>query len=45
MGTKSAILIAGGAAQQLGFVPKLSELAPLIRSAWAWRQTAHPRLV
>ncbi|NPU11101.1 UDP-glucose 4-epimerase GalE [Bradyrhizobium sp. 83002] len=31
------------AAQQLGFMPKRSDLGTIIRSAWAWHQRAHPR--
>lgn len=33
------------AAQELGFKAQRSDLGHVIRSAWAWHQTAHPRIV
>ncbi|WP_257169845.1 UDP-glucose 4-epimerase GalE [Bradyrhizobium sp. SRS-191] len=33
------------ARQELGFMARRSDLGTIIRSAWAWHQTAHPRIV
>lgn len=42
-----AILVADPtrAEQQLGFKARRSDLGHIIRSAWAWHQKAHPRIV
>jgi len=40
------ILVADPSAARtdLGFIPACSDLATVVRSSWAWHQTAHPRI-
>ncbi len=46
-GGDPAVLVAdpSRAEQQLGFKARRSDLGHIIRSAWAWHQKAHPRIV
>jgi UDP-glucose 4-epimerase len=39
------ILVAdpSAARNDLGFVPRCSDIATIVKSAWAWHQSTHPR--